>query len=99
MNLIIGACFTEGQKHVNAGRLNKALIYEDGALELIYKDGDACPGNPNLKYTSIVSFVCQSDAGPGSKPVIVSFDDSTCTYYFSWRTPLACEEESVVRKF
>lgn len=91
----IGACFTEGQKHVNAGRLNKALIYEDGALELIYKDGDACPGNPNLKYTSIVSFVCQSDAGPGSKPVIVSFDDSTCTYYFSWRTPLACEEESV----
>ncbi|ETE64374.1 Cation-independent mannose-6-phosphate receptor [Ophiophagus hannah] len=36
------------------------------------------------------------DAGPGSQPVLISFDEKTCTYFFSWHTVLACEEERVV---
>lgn len=42
--------------------------------------------------------MCRLDAGPGSQPVLLSFDEKTCTYFFSWHTVLACEEERVVSK-
>ncbi|XP_061480276.1 cation-independent mannose-6-phosphate receptor isoform X2 [Rhineura floridana] len=93
----VGVCVTDSHKpSINAGRLNKALIYEDNVLKLIYRGGESCPADPNLKYTSYFSFVCRPDAGPGSQPVLVSFDETVCAYYFSWHTALACEEESVV---
>ncbi|XP_053150803.1 cation-independent mannose-6-phosphate receptor [Hemicordylus capensis] len=92
----VGVCFTDGQRQVNAGQLNKTLTYEDQTLKLVFKGGAPCPGNPELKYTSYISFVCKSDAGSDSKPVLTSFDEKTCAHYFSWHTPLACEEERMV---
>uniref|UniRef100_A0A8C5SQA2 Insulin like growth factor 2 receptor n=1 Tax=Laticauda laticaudata TaxID=8630 RepID=A0A8C5SQA2_LATLA len=83
------------QPSINAGQLNKALTYEDGVLKLVYKDGETCPADPALKYMSYFTFVCRLDAGPGSQPVLISFDEKTCTYFFSWHTVLACEEERV----
>uniref|UniRef100_A0A8D2Q893 Insulin like growth factor 2 receptor n=1 Tax=Varanus komodoensis TaxID=61221 RepID=A0A8D2Q893_VARKO len=89
-------CVTDGhQPSVNAGQLSKTLTYEDEVLKLVYEGGDACPADPRLKYKSFFSFVCWPDAGPGSKPVLVSFNEATCAYYFSWHTAVACEEESV----
>uniref|UniRef100_A0A8C4YRY5 Insulin like growth factor 2 receptor n=1 Tax=Gopherus evgoodei TaxID=1825980 RepID=A0A8C4YRY5_9SAUR len=89
----VGACIIGGQKPINAGRLSKMLIYEDQLLKLVYSGGDPCPANAELKHTSFFSFVCKSDAGAGSQPVLLSFDEQTCTHYFSWHTTLACEEE------
>uniref|UniRef100_A0A670YH54 Insulin like growth factor 2 receptor n=1 Tax=Pseudonaja textilis TaxID=8673 RepID=A0A670YH54_PSETE len=94
--LLIGVCITGSyQPSINAGQLNKALTYEDGVLKLVYKDGESCPADPALKYMSYFTFVCRLDAGPGSQPVLISFDEKTCTYFFSWHTVLACEEERV----
>lgn len=62
-------------------------------LKLVYEDGDPCPADPELKHKSHFSFVCKSDVGDDSRPVFLSFDEQTCTSYFSWHTSLACEEE------
>uniref|UniRef100_A0A8C8S5J2 Insulin like growth factor 2 receptor n=1 Tax=Pelusios castaneus TaxID=367368 RepID=A0A8C8S5J2_9SAUR len=91
--LNLGVCITGDQKPINAGRLNKMLTYEAQLLKLVYTGGDPCPANPELNHTSYFNFVCKSGAGPGSQPVLLSFDDQTCTLYFSWHTSLACEEE------
>ncbi|XP_074023125.1 cation-independent mannose-6-phosphate receptor [Numenius arquata] len=86
-------CITGGPKPINAGKLNKTLTYEDQVLKLVYEDGDPCPADPQLKHKSYFSFVCKSDVGDDSQPVLLSFDEQTCTSYFSWHTSLACEEE------
>ncbi|KAM9656105.1 cation-independent mannose-6-phosphate receptor isoform 1-T1 [Morphnus guianensis] len=86
-------CITGGPKPINAGKLSKTLTYEDQVLKLVYEDGDPCPAGPELKHKSYFSFVCKSDAGDDSWPVFLSFDEQTCTSYFSWHTSLACEEE------
>lgn len=86
-------CITGGPKPINAGKLSKTLTYEDQVLKLVYEDGDPCPADPELKHKSYFSFVCKSDVGDDSWPVFLSFDEQTCTSYFSWHTSLACEEE------
>ncbi|XP_053316140.1 cation-independent mannose-6-phosphate receptor [Spea bombifrons] len=90
----IGVCITEGDKHINAGKSQDKITYVDQVLNLVYQDGDPCSANPNLKHRSVFSFVCAMDTKLGSHPVLVSFDDQTCTWYFSWRTSLACEQEA-----
>lgn len=89
----LAVCITGGKKPVNAGKPSKTLSYEDQVLKLVYEDGDPCPADPALKHKSYFSFVCKSDAGDESRPVLVSFDEQSCTSYFSWHTSLACEEE------
>ncbi|OXB70385.1 UNVERIFIED_CONTAM: hypothetical protein H355_002798, partial [Colinus virginianus] len=86
-------CITDGPKTLNAGKLSKTLTYEDQVLKLVYEDGDPCPSELKMKHKSYFSFVCKSDAGDDSQPVFLSFDEQTCTSYFSWHTSLACEEE------
>ncbi|XP_006264642.3 cation-independent mannose-6-phosphate receptor [Alligator mississippiensis] len=88
----VGVCISDGQKHIIAGRQSKMLTYQDQVLKLVYEGGDPCPVNSALKHRSHFSFVCKSDAGDG-QPVLLSFDEQTCTHYFSWHTSLACEEE------
>ncbi|XP_065487218.1 cation-independent mannose-6-phosphate receptor [Caloenas nicobarica] len=86
-------CIMGGPKPINAGKLSKTLTYEDQVLKLVYEDGDPCPADAELKHKSHFSFVCKSDVGDDSWPVFLSFDEQTCTSYFSWHTSLACEEE------
>lgn len=89
----VAVCITDGPKTLNAGKLSKTLTYEDQVLKLVYEDGDPCPTDLKTKHKSYFSFVCKSDAGDDSQPVFLSFDEQTCTSYFSWHTSLACEEE------
>nr|XP_014346456.1 PREDICTED: cation-independent mannose-6-phosphate receptor [Latimeria chalumnae] len=90
----VGVCITSGGRApVNAGKFNKQLKYVDQVLQLVYDGGDSCPGNPNLKHSSVFSFVCKSDAEANSGPVHVSSDEKTCTHYFSWHTQLVCEQQ------
>ncbi|KAF6114200.1 insulin like growth factor 2 receptor [Phyllostomus discolor] len=87
----VGACF--GQTRISVGRASKRLTYADQVLRLVYEEGSLCPSKSGLRYKSVISFVCRPEAGPTDRPVLISLDKQTCTLFFSWHTPLACEQE------
>lgn len=89
----VGSCQSEvnGEgRSFNAGNANAKLEYErDGVLLLNYSGGDVCHHN-NVSRSTIISFICQQEAGHG-QPVFVASSDS-CAYYFDWHTDLVCEQ-------
>ncbi|XP_058516485.1 cation-independent mannose-6-phosphate receptor isoform X4 [Ochotona princeps] len=86
----VGACF--GQTRISVGKASKRLSYVDQVLQLVYEDGSPCPSKNGLTYKSVISFVCRPETGPTNRPMLVSLDKQTCTLFFSWHTPLACEQ-------
>ncbi|KAM4866079.1 cation-independent mannose-6-phosphate receptor isoform 2-T3 [Thomomys bottae] len=86
----VGACF--GQTRISVGKASTKLSYVDQVLQLVYEDGSPCPSKSGLSYKSVISFVCRPEAGPTNRPVLISLDKQTCTLFFSWHTPLACEQ-------
>uniref|UniRef100_A0A5F9C0Z7 Cation-independent mannose-6-phosphate receptor n=1 Tax=Oryctolagus cuniculus TaxID=9986 RepID=A0A5F9C0Z7_RABIT len=86
----VGACF--GQTRISVGRASKRLSYVDQVLQLVYEDGSPCPSKSGLTYKSVISFVCRPESGPTNRPMLISLDKQTCTLFFSWHTPLACEQ-------
>ncbi|XP_044616685.2 cation-independent mannose-6-phosphate receptor [Equus asinus] len=86
----VGACF--GQTRISVGKANKRLTYVDQVLQLMYEDGSPCPSKSSLTYKSVISFVCRPEARPTNRPMLISLDKQTCTLFFSWHTPLACEQ-------
>ncbi|XP_008584980.1 PREDICTED: cation-independent mannose-6-phosphate receptor [Galeopterus variegatus] len=86
----VGACF--GQTRISVGKANKRLTYVDQVLQLVYEDGSPCPSKSGLSYKSVISFVCRPEARPTNRPMLISLDKQTCTLFFSWHTPLACEQ-------
>ncbi|EPY85235.1 cation-independent mannose-6-phosphate receptor precursor [Camelus ferus] len=86
----VGACF--GQTRISVGKASKRLAYVDQVLQLVYEDGSPCPSKTGLSYKSVISFVCRPETGPTNRPVLISLDKQTCTLFFSWHTPLACEQ-------
>lgn len=74
------------------GKANKRLMYVDQVLQLVYDEGSPCPSKFNLRYKSVISFVCRPEAGPTNRPMLISLEKQTCTLFFSWHTPLACEQ-------
>ncbi|XP_007943478.1 cation-independent mannose-6-phosphate receptor [Orycteropus afer afer] len=86
----VGACF--GQTRISVGKANKRLTYVDQVLQLVYEDGSPCPSKLGLSYKSVISFVCRPETGPTNQPMLISLDKQTCTLFFSWHTPLACEQ-------
>ncbi|XP_053769591.1 cation-independent mannose-6-phosphate receptor [Desmodus rotundus] len=87
----VGACF--GQTRISVGRASKRLTYVDQVLRLVYEEGSLCPSKSGLRYKSVINFVCRPEAGPTNRPMLISLDKQTCTLFFSWHTPLACEQE------
>lgn len=85
-----GACF--GQTRISVGKANQRLTYADQVLQLTYEGGSPCPSKTGQTYKSVISFVCRPEAGPTNRPMLVSLDKQTCTLFFSWHTPLACEQ-------
>ncbi|XP_075410409.1 cation-independent mannose-6-phosphate receptor isoform X1 [Tenrec ecaudatus] len=86
----VAACF--GQTRISVGRAGRRLTYADQVLQLVYEDGSSCPSKLGLRYKSVISFVCRPEAGPTNQPMLISLDKQTCTLFFSWHTPLACEQ-------
>ncbi|XP_052025662.1 cation-independent mannose-6-phosphate receptor isoform X3 [Apodemus sylvaticus] len=86
----VGACF--GQTRISVGKASKRLSYKDQVLQLVYDNGSPCPSKSGLRYKSVISFVCRPEAGPTNRPMLISLDKQTCTLFFSWHTPLACEQ-------
>lgn len=74
------------------GKASKRLTYVDQVLQLVYEEGSRCPSKSGLRYKSVISFVCRPEAGPTNRPMLISLDKQTCTLFFSWHTPLACEQ-------
>lgn len=85
-----GACF--GQTRISVGKASTRLTYVDQVLQLVYEEGSSCPSKTGQKYKSVISFVCRPEAGPTNRPMLISLDKQTCTLFFSWHTPLACEQ-------
>ena len=73
------------------GKASKRLTYVDQVLQLVYEGGSPCPSKTGLSYKSVISFVCRPEVGPTNRPMLISLDKRTCTLFFSWHTPLACE--------
>nr|XP_045014516.1 cation-independent mannose-6-phosphate receptor [Jaculus jaculus] len=86
----VGACF--GQTRISVGKASKKLSYVDQVLQLVYEEGSPCPSKTGLRYKSVISFVCRPETGPTDRPMLISLDKQTCTLFFSWHTPLACEQ-------
>uniref|UniRef100_A0A8C1XXP6 Insulin-like growth factor 2 receptor n=1 Tax=Cyprinus carpio TaxID=7962 RepID=A0A8C1XXP6_CYPCA len=89
-------CIKDTQKAISGGKTTRKLVYKDQVVELTYEDGDVCASNPSLKHKSIFSFVCKSEGGGTDEPVLVYSEDTTCTHFFSWHTPLVCEQQCSV---
>ncbi|XP_056423214.1 cation-independent mannose-6-phosphate receptor isoform X2 [Hyla sarda] len=88
-----GVCVTDGGKHINAGRSSRNITYVDRVLKLTYEDGDQCEKNPFMKHRSVFTFVCGANTVTGSLPSLTYYSEDTCTWQFSWNTPLVCEQE------
>lgn len=84
------ACF--GQTRISVGKASTRLTYVDQVLQLVYEEGSPCPSKSGLRYKSVISFVCRPEARPTNRPMLISLDKQTCTLFFSWHTPLACEQ-------
>ncbi|XP_069811536.1 cation-independent mannose-6-phosphate receptor [Dendropsophus ebraccatus] len=89
----VGVCVSEGAKHINAGKSQRQITYVDQVLQLTYEEGDQCGANPLKKHRSVFTFVCGANTAAGSLPSLMSFAEDTCTWQFSWNTPLVCEQE------
>ncbi|XP_076873911.1 cation-independent mannose-6-phosphate receptor isoform X2 [Brachyhypopomus gauderio] len=88
-----GVCVKDHKTALNGGMASRKLVYKDQVVELTYEGGDTCAANPALKHKSIISFICKSEGGVTGEPVLVASDKDTCTHFFSWHTPLVCEEQ------
>uniref|UniRef100_W5NFE2 Insulin-like growth factor 2 receptor n=1 Tax=Lepisosteus oculatus TaxID=7918 RepID=W5NFE2_LEPOC len=88
-----GVCIKDTKTAVNAGLVSKTLTYLDQVVQLTYENGDLCPGSSSLRHKSIFSFVCKSQASSADGPVLVATDKEKCTHFFSWHTPLICEQQ------
>lgn len=88
-----GVCIKDNQMALNGGNATRKLVYKNQVVELTYEDGDPCAANPSFKHKSIFSFICKSGGGGTGEPVLVFSDDDTCTHFFSWHTPLVCEQQ------
>ncbi|XP_069625297.1 cation-independent mannose-6-phosphate receptor [Ranitomeya imitator] len=89
----VGVCVSEDGKLINAGMSQSQITYVDQVLQLTYYGGQSCDGHSSSQHSSIFTFVCGVDTAASSLPSLTSFRRDTCTWHFSWRTPLVCEKE------
>ncbi|XP_040919977.1 cation-independent mannose-6-phosphate receptor isoform X2 [Toxotes jaculatrix] len=87
-------CIKDASTAVSGGQVSRKLAYKDHVVELTYEGGSPCPANPDLKHSTIIHFICRppnmGSAPP--EPVLIDSDAETCTHFFSFHTPLVCEQ-------
>ncbi|XP_039980957.1 cation-independent mannose-6-phosphate receptor isoform X2 [Xiphias gladius] len=87
-------CIKDVSTAVSGGQVSKKLSYRDHFVELMYEGGDPCLANPELKHSTVIYFICRppnmGTAPP--EPVLIDSKAETCTHYFSFHTPLVCEQ-------
>ncbi|KAI9547306.1 hypothetical protein NQZ68_018529 [Dissostichus eleginoides] len=87
-------CIKEGNTVVRGGQVSRKLSYKDHVVELAYDGGSPCAANPDLKHNTIINFICRPPNMVSSPPapVLIHTNDETCTHFFSFHTPLVCEQ-------
>ncbi|XP_048841603.1 cation-independent mannose-6-phosphate receptor [Brienomyrus brachyistius] len=88
-------CMKNNQGAWSVGMVNRTLSYQDQVVQLTYENGAPCEANKALRHKSIISFICKSTTpGVGDRGlVLVDSNPSTCVHFFSWLTPLVCEQK------
>lgn len=94
-----GVCIKDTKSALSGGRASRKLSYLDQVVELTYEGGAVCAANPALTHKSIISFVCKAHGEASTGPVLVDSDKNTCTHFFSWHTPLVCEQQVITSVF
>ncbi|XP_068609541.1 cation-independent mannose-6-phosphate receptor [Brachionichthys hirsutus] len=87
-------CIKDAGTTVSGGQVSRKLLYKDHILELTYEDGSPCPANPSFKHTTVIHFICRPPnmGSSAAEPVLVDSNAETCTHFFSFHTPLVCEQ-------
>ncbi|KAK5852634.1 hypothetical protein PBY51_006486 [Eleginops maclovinus] len=87
-------CIKEGKTVASGGQVSRKLSYKDHVLELAYEGGSPCAANPDLKHNTIIHFICRPPNMGSSppEPVFIASNSETCTHFFSFHTPLVCEQ-------
>lgn len=76
---------------------NLPFRYTDSRATLAYFDGHPCGGpGSNRKWSSIIEFVCDSEATFGD-PELVSVDLDVCLIRFEWKTVSACVPDVIIQ--
>ncbi|KAG7460969.1 hypothetical protein MATL_G00204630 [Megalops atlanticus] len=88
-----GVCIKDSQSAVSGGKFSQTLSYLDKVVQLTYEGGAVCAANPAYRHKSVFSFVCKSEGVASDGPVLVDTDAEKCVHFFSWHTPLVCEEK------
>lgn len=87
-------CIKDTKTAVSGGQVSRKLSYKDHVLELTYEGGSPCAANPDLHHKTIIHFICRppnmGSAPP--EPVLIDSNAETCTHFFSFHTPLVCEQ-------
>uniref|UniRef100_A0A8C2ZCN4 Insulin-like growth factor 2 receptor n=1 Tax=Cyclopterus lumpus TaxID=8103 RepID=A0A8C2ZCN4_CYCLU len=83
-------CIKDATTVMSGGQVSRKLSYKDQVLELTYGGGSPCPANPDLKHNAVIHFICRYL--PLLPPVLIDTDTETCTHFFSFHTPLVCEQ-------
>ncbi|TWW69178.1 cation-independent mannose-6-phosphate receptor isoform X1 [Takifugu flavidus] len=87
-------CISDARTATSGGQMSKKLSYKDQVVELTYEGGSPCAANPELKHKTVIHFICRlpkmGSANP--EPVLIYSDSETCTHFFSFHTPLLCEQ-------
>ncbi|KAK2855938.1 hypothetical protein Q5P01_004673 [Channa striata] len=87
-------CIKDTTTAVSGGQVSQKLSYKDHIVELRYEGGSPCPANPDRQHNTIIHFICRPPimGSAPSEPVLIDSDASTCTHFFSFHTPLLCEQ-------
>lgn len=93
----VGMCQEEisgAKRHWTGGKLNANLTYNNGILFLNYTSGDPCH-NGLFNRNTLIEFSC----GTGIGDPQFLYESNECTYFFSWKTELACQmhKECVIK--
>nr|XP_046229339.1 cation-independent mannose-6-phosphate receptor [Scatophagus argus] len=87
-------CIKDARTAVSGGLVSRKLSYKDHILELTYEGGSPCPANSELRHSTVIHFICRppSMGSAPPEPVLIDSDAETCTHFFSFHTPLVCEQ-------
>ncbi|MED6263286.1 hypothetical protein CHARACLAT_003033 [Characodon lateralis] len=83
-----GACQVE-KSSWSLGKVNSRLSYYDGLIQLTYSNGSQYNNANHTLRSTLISFLCDPEAGPGSPEFQV---EDNYTYNFRWYTSYACPQ-------
>lgn len=56
---VSAVCIRDGSRVISGGQMSRKLSFKDHVLELTYEGGSDCNGNPELKHSSSIHFICR----------------------------------------